>query len=299
MVISYHTCYAHPLPQNHRFPMEKYDLLQGQLHLEGFGQDAEWSPPSPMPNSIIQTCHTADYLNALQDGSWTRAAERRSGFRWSPALVARESIIMSGTLLCALEALHGGVGLNIAGGTHHAFADRAEGFCLLNDFAIAARHLLHEEGASNVLIVDLDVHQGNGTAAITLDDPNIVTFSMHGESNYPFHKEHSTLDVALPDGTSDDAYLTLLYSHLPTLLDRYQPDVVFYQCGVDVLETDKLGKLSMTMQGCAERDRFVLESCRSREIGVACAMGGGYSPDVSLIVEAHMQTFRLARELWS
>ena len=279
--------------------MEKYDLLQGQLRLEGFGQDAEWHSPSDMPNTIIQTCHTVDYWNALLKGAWSRAAERRSGFRWSPALVKRESIIMSGTLMCALEAFQGGIGLNIAGGTHHAFADRAEGFCLLNDFAIAARYLLSEKGASTVLIVDLDVHQGNGTAAITSADPDIVTFSMHGANNYPFHKERSTVDVALPDGTSDDAYLDLLYAHLPNLLDRCQPDVVLYQCGVDVLQTDKLGKLSMTMEGCAERDRFVLESCRSRDIGVACAMGGGYSTDVGLIVEAHMQTFRLARELWS
>ena len=299
MVIAHHTCYAHPLPENHRFPMEKYDLLHGQLHLEGFGHDAQWCSPEAMPSSVIRSCHTAEYWNALQAGSWSRAAERRSGFKWSPALVNRESIIMSGTLHCALEALQGGIGLNIAGGTHHAFADRAEGFCLLNDFAIAARHLLSEQGASNILIVDLDVHQGNGTASITSGDPNIVTFSMHGASNYPFHKEHSTVDIALPDGTGDQAYLDLLCAHLPTLLDECQPDVVLYQCGVDVLDTDKLGKLSMTMKGCAERDRFVLESCRSRDIGVACAMGGGYSPDVSLIVEAHMQTFRLAREMWS
>mgnify|MGYP002621163828 CR=1 FL=1 len=206
---------------------------------------------------------------------------------------------MSGTLACAIHALDGGIGLNIAGGTHHALADRAEGFCLLNDFAIAARHLLTTSRASNILIVDLDVHQGNGTAAITSDDANIFTFSMHGASNYPFHKEKSSLDVALPDGTGDAAYLDLLHHHLPMLLDQCQPDAVFYQCGVDVLDTDKLGKLSLSLQGCAERDRFVLESCQSRDIGVACAMGGGYSPDVSVIVEAHMQTFRIARELWS
>lgn len=279
--------------------MEKYDLIHGQLHLEGFGQDAQWSIPQAMPAPIIHGCHTADYLKTMQNGTWSRAAERRSGFTWSPALVERESIIMSGTLHCALEALHGGVGLNIAGGTHHAFSDRAEGFCLLNDFAIAARHLLNEEGASSVLIVDLDVHQGNGTASITSSDPDIFTFSMHGASNYPFHKENSSLDIALPDGTGDRAYLELLHQHLPKLLDRCQPDLVLYQCGVDVLATDKLGKLSMTMEGCAQRDRFVLESCRTRDIGVACAMGGGYSADVNLIVEAHMQTFRTARELWT
>ena len=299
MLIAHHICYAHPLPENHRFPMEKYVMLAGQLGLEGIGDRSEWHAPTAMAATDIMRSHSPSYYASLLNGSWTRAEERRSGFTWSPELIRRESIIMQGTWACAQAASRGDVGLNIAGGTHHAFADRAEGFCLLNDLALSADLLLSNGMANRVLIVDLDVHQGNGTAAMTRHDDRIFTFSMHGASNYPFHKEASTLDVALPDGTEDSFYLELLQEHMNAILDNFKPDVVLYQCGVDVLASDKLGKLSLTMEGCLERDRLVLESCRKRDIGVACAMGGGYSKDVGFIVEAHMQTFRLARELWS
>lgn len=299
MLIAHHSCYAHPLPENHRFPMEKYVMLAGQLGLEGIGDDPEWHSPVPMAAKNIVRSHSSSYYTSLLNGSWTRAEERRSGFTWSPELIRRESVIMQGTWACAQVASQGDVGLNIAGGTHHAFADRAEGFCLLNDLALSADLLLSNGMAKRVLIVDLDVHQGNGTAAMTRGDDRIFTFSMHGASNYPFHKESSTLDVPLPDGTEDPLYLALLQEHMDTILEDFKPNVVLYQCGVDVLASDKLGKLSLTMEGCMERDRLVLESCRKRDIGVACAMGGGYSKDVSVIVEAHMQTFRLARELWS
>lgn len=298
MLVSYHPAYAHPLPKGHRFPMEKYDLIHGQLHLEGFSEDAKWNRPAPLDTNEILTCHTSEYWNKIRMGTWSRAEERRSGFTWSRALALRETIIMSGTLKCALEAERGGIGLNIAGGTHHAFSDRAEGFCLLNDFAISAQHLLHKTDISRILIVDLDVHQGNGTAAMTRTEDRIFTFSMHAESNYPFHKETSTLDISLPDGTTDNEYLEQLDIHLQEIFSRFEPQVVFYQCGVDVLSSDKLGKLSLTMRGTQERDRMVLEMCRKHNVGVACAMGGGYSEDISVIVEAHMQTFRLARDLW-
>jgi len=278
--------------------MEKYDLICGQLELEGFSEDAKWHRPAPLNPAQILTCHDSEYWNKIRTGQWSKAEERRSGFTWSRALVLRESIIMNGTLECALEAGRGGIGLNIAGGTHHAFSDRAEGFCLLNDFAIAAQHLLNHTEIRRILIVDLDVHQGNGTAAMTRTDDRIFTFSMHAESNYPFHKESSTLDIPLPDGTTDSDYLDQLDIHLHQIFSRFAPQVVFYQCGVDVLKSDKLGKLSLTMCGSQERDRMVLEMCRKHNIGVACAMGGGYSEDVSTIVEAHMQTFRLARDLW-
>ena len=298
MLVSYHPAYAHPLPKSHRFPMEKYDLIYGQLHLEGFSDDAIWNRPCPLDPIEILKCHTSEYWNKIRTGSWSRAEERKSGFTWSHALVLRESIIMNGTLGCALEAVRGGIGLNIAGGTHHAFSNRAEGFCLLNDFAISAQHLLDNTETNRVLIVDLDVHQGNGTAAMTQTDDRVFTFSMHAESNYPFHKEHSTLDIPLPDGTTDHEYLEQLENHLHDIFSRFAPQVVFYQCGVDVLSSDKLGKLSLTMRGSQERDSMVLEMCRKHNVGVACAMGGGYSEDVSVIVEAHMQTFRLARDLW-
>ena len=279
--------------------MEKYVMLAGQLQLEGIGDPSEWHSPSPMASDDILRSHSESYFSSLQSGSWTRSQERRSGFPWSPELIQRESIIMQGTWACAQAASRGDVGLNIAGGTHHAFADRAEGFCLLNDLALSADLLLSNHMASRVLIVDLDVHQGNGTASMTCTDDRIFTFSMHGESNYPFHKEASTLDVPLPDETGDRDYLRLLQNHMHSILHDFNPDVVLYQCGVDVLDSDKLGKLSLSIEGCLERDRLVLTSCRERNIGVACAMGGGYSEDISVIVEAHMQTFRLARDLWS
>ena len=255
MLIAQHRCYAHPLPKNHRFPMEKYVMLEGQLRLEGIGDPSEWHTPSPMATHDILKSHSKPYFNTLQDGSWTRAEERRSGFTWSPQLIRRESIIMEGTWACARAASRGDIGLNIAGGTHHAFADRAEGFCLLNDMAICANLLLSHHMANRVLIIDLDVHQGNGTASMTQSDDRIFTFSMHGASNYPFHKEKSNLDLPLPDGIADEAYLTLLRNHLDFTLQDFKPDVVLYQCGVDVLATDKLGKLSLTMEGCLERDR--------------------------------------------
>lgn len=299
MIIAQHNCYAHPLPENHRFPMEKYVMLAGQLKLEGIGEHSEWCFPSPMASEDILLSHSTAYFSTLLNGSWSRAEERRSGFTWSPELMIRERIIMQGTWMCSQAASRGDVGLNIAGGTHHAFADRAEGFCLLNDLAISANLLLSHQLANRVLIVDLDVHQGNGTASMTQRDERIFTFSLHGASNYPFHKETSTLDVPLADGTTDSLYLRLLQHHMTTILDTFKPDVVLYQCGVDVLASDKLGKLSLSMEGCLERDRLVLESCRKRDIGVACAMGGGYSEDLGVIVEAHMQTFRLARDLWS
>ncbi len=207
-------------------------------------------------------------------------------------------IIANGTLQAALFALEHGVAMNVAGGTHHAFTDRGEGFCLLNDQAIAANYLLRHRGLRQVLIVDLDVHQGNGTAQIFRPEPRVFTFSMHGGNNYPLHKETSDLDVPLPDGITDQAYLAKLRELLPALLDRVEPDFVFFQSGVDVLHTDKLGKLGLTLAGCKERDRLVLAACRQHRIPVAVCMGGGYSARLSDIVAAHANTFRLAQELF-
>ena len=217
-------------------------------------------------------------------------------------MVERERIIMQGTLECALRAMSsGGVAMNIAGGTHHAYADRAEGFCILNDFALTAKFLLHTQQVSRVLIVDCDVHQGNGSAVLLNDEPRVTTFSMHGASNYPMHKEISDVDVPLPDGTNDETYLHLLDTHLGRLLPEGAslPDVVLYQCGVDVLATDKLGRLGMTLEGCMERDRMVFERCAERDIPVVCAMGGGYSPQVNTVVQAHVNTFRAALDAWT
>ncbi|MCL4154281.1 UNVERIFIED_CONTAM: hypothetical protein GTU68_008621 [Idotea baltica] len=188
--------------------------------------------------------------------------------------------------------------MNIAGGTHHAYADRGEAFCMLNDQAIGARFLQNNKLANKILIVDLDVHQGNGTAKIFQEDTSVFTFSMHGKSNYPFKKEESDLDIPLENNTDDTTYLKILKKTLPKLIDNQKPDFIYYLCGVDVVASDKLGKLGMTLEGCKERDRFVLEMCKQYNIPVMCSMGGGYSPDIKTIIEAHANTFRLAQEIF-
>ncbi|MCA8832077.1 histone deacetylase family protein [Hymenobacter pini] len=293
--------YAHPLPANHRFPMLKYELLPEQLLREGIvPESAFFVPVAPSAADVLRV-HSADYYHRLQAGQLTRQEERATGFPWSPELITREVTILGGTLECARRALGTGVAFNIAGGTHHAFRDRGEGFCLLNDQAAAAAMLLAEPalGVRRVLIVDLDVHQGNGTASIFQDEPRVFTFSMHGARNYPHRKEHSSLDLALPDGTDDATYLQLLRDTLPQLLEEFAPDFVFYLSGVDVLATDKLGHLSLTPEGCRQRDATVLDLCHRHGLPVVVCMGGGYSPRIADIVNAHAATFRVAADLWS
>ena len=302
MDIAYAPCYVLDVPDGHRFPMEKYALLKDQILHEGLASPSDFFEPGCMAEEVILLAHDPDYWQRTLRGEWTRQEERRSGFPWSAAMVERERIIMQGTLECALRAMSsGGVAMNIAGGTHHAYADRAEGFCILNDFALTAKFLLHTQQVSRVLIVDCDVHQGNGSAVLLNDEPRVTTFSMHGASNYPMHKEISDVDVPLPDGTNDETYLHLLDTHLERLLPEGAslPDVVLYQCGVDVLATDKLGRLGMTLEGCMERDRMVFERCAERDIPVVCAMGGGYSPQVNTVVQAHVNTFRAALDAWT
>lgn len=205
----------------------------------------------------------------------------------------REQRIMQGTVECALIALEKGFALNIAGGTHHAFRDRGEGFCLLNDLAIASQYLLDKGLRKRILIVDLDVHQGNGTASIFQNENRVFTFSMHGEHNYPLQKEKSDLDIPLPDGCTDEYFLGLLNQHLPKVVDQFQPDFIFYQSGVDILATDKLGRMKVSLEGLKERDRIVVNTARQNQIPLAGAMGGGYSEDIRIIVEAHCNLFRL------
>ena len=300
MKIAWNPGYVHALPEGHRFPMMKYELIPEQLLHEGTVSETVFFSPTPLTEGQVLRAHDAGYWKKLKAGGLTRREERRTGFPWSPALVEREVSIAGGTFECAQWALNGGgVALNVAGGTHHAFADRGEGFCLLNDLALTAQLLLDEGLVSQILIVDLDVHQGNGTASMTSHEPRIFTFSMHGASNYPMHKEQSDFDVPLPDGCDDATYLGLLRQHLPRLIDRVQPDLVLYQCGVDVLKTDKLGRLGLSRNGCRERDAMVLQACFRHQIPVVCAMGGGYSPDIRHIVDAHCETFRLAAHLWT
>ncbi len=296
--IAWDPIYAHPLPEGHRFPMLKYELIPGQLLYEGTIGSRNLFAPAPCPDEVVLRTHDETYLRKLKEQTLSPSEQRRIGFPQSPELTLRELIITQGTIDCCCFARENGVSLNVAGGTHHAFRDRGEGFCLLNDFATAANELLHQREAGKILIIDLDVHQGNGTAAIFRNEPRVFTFSMHGAHNYPFHKESSSLDLPLPDGLSGTDYLEALKKTLPRLIKDFQPDFAFYLSGVDILDTDKFGKLKVTLPECAERDRFVLEQLKSNGIPCVVAMGGGYSPDVRRIVEAHCNTFRLAKEVF-
>jgi acetoin utilization deacetylase AcuC-like enzyme len=296
--IAYSPLYHHPLPLGHRFPMEKYTLLPEQLIYEGTVTEQNFFTPQKAQEDIILLTHQFEYWQKLKNQTLNSSEIRKTGFPLSESLVLREQIINQGTIDCTLYALQFGVSMNIAGGTHHAFADRGEGFCLLNDIAMAANYLLHKKGIQKILVVDLDVHQGNGTAKLFENEPRVFTFSMHGERNYPMQKEKSDLDIGLKDGTDDQTYLKILQNTLPKLVDEVQPQFIFFLSGVDVLATDKLGKLGLTIQGCKERDKIVLNLCHQNNIPVVASMGGGYSEKLSIIVDAHANTFRLAQEIF-
>ena len=296
--IAFDPIYAHPLPEGHRFPMPKYELIPAQLEYEGTITAANLFSPKPCPDEVVLWTHDAVYVKKLHDQTLSAREQRHIGFPQSPQLTQREFVIAQGTIDCCYYAMETGVALNVAGGTHHAFAERGEGFCLLNDFGVAANYLLHKGLAQQLLIVDLDVHQGNGTAKLFEKEPRVFTFSMHGKNNYPFHKERSDLDVELPDSIEDEAYLQLLAQHLPRLLDTVKPDLVFYLSGVDILSTDKFGKLKVSMDGSRRRDAFVFNEVKSRGLPCVVAMGGGYSPQVKTIVDAHCNTFRMAKDVW-
>ena len=296
--IAFTPIYCHPLPENHRFPMAKYELLPQQLRYEGTVTDENFFTPTPLTEEDLLRVHKEDYWHRLQLGKLTKKEERATGFPWSIDLVEREVTINGGTIDTALYALRFGCSFNIAGGTHHAFGDRGEGFCLLNDIAIASAYLLHHQLAQKILVIDLDVHQGNGTAKIFENTQSVFTFSMHGGNNYPLRKEKSDLDIPLPDKADDKLYLGILQETLPKLFEEVEPDFVFYQSGVDILATDKLGRLSVSIAGCKERDRLVFQHCKQDNIPVAVSMGGGYSPQLSHIIEAHANTYRMAQSLF-
>lgn len=296
--IAYHPIYKHPLPKGHRFPMAKYELLPEQLLHEGTCTKAHFFEPEIPNDKFILAVHDPEYYYDLVNITLDQRAARKIGFPLSETLVEREVIIADGSMKAAVYALKHGIAMNIAGGTHHAYTNRGEAFCLLNDQAIAARYLQDKHGINNVLIVDLDVHQGNGTAEIFRNDPSVFTFSMHGKTNYPFKKEISDLDIALDDQTNDETYLHILKEELPKLIASQQPDFIFYLCGVDVIASDKLGKLGLSISGCKERDRFVLQTAKTHQIPIMCSMGGGYSPELKTIIEAHANTFRLAQDIF-
>jgi acetoin utilization deacetylase AcuC-like enzyme len=296
--IAYHPIYRHPLPLGHRFPMGKYELLYEQLLHEGTCVLENFFEPEIPNNKYIFLAHDPVYVSDLMNLTLDQKVARRIGFPLSEVLIEREVVIADGTIKASEYALQYGIAMNIAGGTHHAFTNKGEGFCMFNDQAIGAKYLQEKGLAHKILIVDLDVHQGNGTAEIFQNDPFVFTFSMHGKSNYPFQKEKSDLDIPLETGIHDAVYLSILKQTLPRLILEQAPDFVYYLSGVDVIASDKLGKLSLSMEGCKERDRFVLESCKKYQIPVMCSMGGGYSPEIKTIVEAHANTFRLAQEIF-
>jgi acetoin utilization deacetylase AcuC-like enzyme len=290
--------YSHPLPEGHRFPMVKYELIPQQLIYEGTISESNLFSPRSIDPFFVELTHDPIYYEKLKKGTLSLSEIRRTGFPYSSSLVLREEIIVQGTLQTADHALEHGISMNVAGGTHHAYRNRGEGFCLLNDIAIATNYLIYSKKCDKVLIVDLDVHQGNGTAEIFSNNEQVFTFSMHGKNNYPFHKEKSDLDIELPDHITDKDYLRILEENLPLIIDEVEPGFIFFQSGVDVLATDKLGKLSLSREGCKLRDRFVLSTCKKNHIPVSISMGGGYSERISDIVEAHCNTFRLAQELF-
>ncbi len=296
--IAYHPIYKHPLPEGHRFPMLKYDLLPQQLLHEGTCTPENFFEPEIPNDKYVVAVHDPEYFYDLLNIKLSQKAARKIGFPLSEDLVARERIIADGTMKAAELALTHGIAMNIAGGTHHAYTDRGEAFCMLNDQAIAARYLQTKGLAEKILIVDLDVHQGNGTAEIFQNDPTVFTFSMHGAGNYPFKKEKSDLDIPLQKGTLDATYLSILRETLPKLIAMEKPDFIFYLCGVDIIATDKLGTLGLTIDGCRLRDEFVLNTCLQHQIPVQCSMGGGYSPNIKTIIDAHANTFRTAQQIF-
>ncbi len=293
-MIAFNPSYVHPLPVNHRFPMEKYDLLKHQLVHEGVAEIEDFFEPNLILTEHLSNVHDDKYLKRLKNLEISPREQRISGFIHTKQLIEREFLIMEGTRKATEIALNKGYGFNIAGGTHHSFYDKGEGFCLLNDQVIAAKWLLKNSDIKNILVIDLDVHQGNGTASLLKNEQNIFTFSMHGKGNYPIKKELSDLDVELEDGTKDEVYLYILKSKLEQILSKFKPQFIFYQSGVDILESDKLGRLSVSQNGCYQRDLYVYQIVKQLGVSVVTTMGGGYSPHIKDIVNAHCNTFKAA-----
>lgn len=296
--IAFSPIYKYSLPEGHRFPMEKYELLPEQLLYEGTITKDNFFHPTPVDEVTILLTHDEDYWNRLKHQTLTRKEIREIGFPMSKNLVERGRHIAGGTIQCAHYAKEFGVAMNIAGGTHHSYTYKGSGFCVINDIAIAANYLLKKQLAKQILVIDLDVHQGDGTAQIFQQENRVFTFSMHGAKNFPSRKQQSDLDIGLPDKTEDAFYLKTLRATLPKLLAEVTPDFIFYLSGVDIIASDKLGRLSCSIQGCKERDRIVLQACKDHNIPVAASMGGGYSEKLAHIIEAHANTYRVAQEIY-
>ena len=296
--IAFNKNYIYPLEENHRFPMVKYELIPEQLIRENTCTNENFFSPTKIDRKIILKTHQKEYFDRFTSLKLSKKEIREIGFPLSQELVDRELQMAQGTITGVLYSIEHGISMNVAGGTHHAFYDRGEAFCMLNDQAIAANYIIQEGFFKKILIIDLDVHQGNGTASLFNSNPNVYTLSFHGKKNYPFRKEKSDLDIEFDDNTNDDSYLKVLRETIPKVIDQFEPEFIFYLSGVDVLENDKLGRLSMTIDGCKERDRFILETCKDNSIPVQVSMGGGYSIVLKNIIEAHSNTFRLAQEIF-
>lgn len=295
MRVAYSEGYGVDLPVGHPFPMGKFAALHRILRREGLVGEGDAVAPAPADWDLLRLVHTEDYLDDLRDGRLDCKAQRRMGLPWSAALVRRSRLAVGGTLLAARLALEDGAAANLAGGTHHAYPDHGEGFCVLNDAAVAIRALRADGSLRRALVVDLDVHQGNGTAAVFADDPETFTLSLHGARNYPFEKERSSLDVALADGTTDDDYLAALEGHLPAALEASRPDLVVYLAGVDPLAGDRYGRLGLTRAGLHRRDRMVLATVRGRRVPLLLLMSGGYAPTPEATADLHAIAHREAR----
>lgn len=294
MKCAYHRAYEVPLSPSHPFPMSKYPLLKAQLLAEGIIGAGDLMEPEPIDLRVLEMIHTPEYLYKLKSGTLSAPEIRRLGLPWSDALWQRSLLAAAGTLLAARTALREGLAANLAGGTHHAFADHAEGFCVLNDVALAVAVLRAEGAIQRAALIDLDVHQGNGTAAIFEHVDEVFTFSMHGERNYPLAKMRSNLDVPLPDGIGDEVYLAQLAENLPIILERSRPQLAFYLAGVDVAAGDRYGKLSLSESGIAQRERFVIEMVRRRGIPLVIVLAGGYAATRQRTAELHTHVFRAA-----
>jgi acetoin utilization deacetylase AcuC-like enzyme len=298
MHVFYTPRYYADIGSGHIFPIRKFELVRDRLIAEGTLHPSELLEPAPATLDDVLLVHTNDYVSRLCSGELTPKELRRLGLPWSESLVRRSFYATGGTIAAARAALVEGYASNLAGGTHHSFADRGEGFCVLNDVAVAIRVLRKEGLIRRAAIVDCDVHQGNGTATIFAEDEDTFTFSIHGANNYPLFKARSSLDIELPDGTADDEYLNILNHHLPEVLDAADPDLVFYLAGADPYSNDKLGRLALTIDGLRQRDLCVLRECYERETPIVTVMSGGYGKDINDTIEIHCNTIRMVKEVF-
>jgi acetoin utilization deacetylase AcuC-like enzyme len=297
MFVTYHPGYVVDIGAAHRFPMQKYGLVYHTLLAEGSLQPGQVLQPEPATVTDLLLVHTQDYVERFLAGDMSPQEMRLLGFPWSPALVRRALLAVQGTITASVMAWQQGLAANLAGGSHHAFADHGEGFSVFNDMAVAIRVLQRDHGVRQVAVIDCDVHQGNGTAAIFAHDARVFTCSVHGEKNYPFRKIPSCLDIALPDDTRDGAYLEALRRHIPTLLQQVQPEMVWYLAGADPYVGDRLGRLGLSLQGLRQRDAYILDTCRRAGVPVVITLGGGYAPQIQDIVQVHCNTIRTALQI--